>query len=143
VARSPLTHLRFPLTLLYSMLADLVVIFHFAFVVFVLAGGFLVLRRPWLMYLHLPAALWGAFIEFSGGICPLTPLENSLRERAGMAGYRGGFVEHYILPTLYPSGLTRNLQLILGALVVGINFAVYLALAARLRKRPMQSPASG
>jgi hypothetical protein len=124
------------------MLADLIVVLHSLFVLFVVLGGFLVLRWPRLMYLHLPAAAWGAGIEFTGGICPLTPLENSLRERAGLAGYQGGFVEHYLLPTLYPSGLTRNLQLILGAIVLAINVVLYAALATRLRKGAVQQPAS-
>jgi hypothetical protein len=88
-------------------------------------GGLLVLRWPRLAYLHIPAALWGAWIEFTGRICPLTPLENALRARAGDAGYSGGFIEHYILPVLYPSVLTRNIQLVLGALVVVINLIVY------------------
>jgi hypothetical protein len=107
------------------MLADLVVLIHFAFVLFVVFGGLLVLRWPRVVYLHLPAAAWGAFIELAGGICPLTPLENSLRRSAGLAGYEGGFVEHYILPVLYPAGLSRGVQLTLGMLVIGINVAIY------------------
>ena len=107
------------------MLADLVVLVHFAFVLFVVFGGLLALRWPRVMYLHLPAAVWGTFIELAGGICPLTPLENSLRRSAGLAGYEGGFVEHYILPVLYPAGLTRGVQLTLAMLVVGVNVAIY------------------
>jgi Protein of Unknown function (DUF2784) len=113
------------------MLADLVVLIHFAFVLFVVLGGLLVLRWPKMMYLHLPAAVWGAVIELAGGICPLTPLENSLRRSAGLAGYEGGFVEHYILPVLYPTGLTRGVQLTLGMLVIGINVAIYAWVMAR------------
>jgi hypothetical protein len=113
------------------MLADLVVFIHFVFVLFVVLGGLLMLRWPRVMYLHLPAAVWGAFIELSGGICPLTPLENSLRRSAGLAGYEGGFVEHYILPVLYPAGLTRGVQLTLGMLVIGINIAIYGWILAR------------
>jgi hypothetical protein len=82
------------------VLADLVVVVHSLFVLFVVCGGLLVLRWWKVIYLHLPAVIWGAFIEFAGGICPLTPLENSLRRSAGLAGYEGGFVEHYILPVL-------------------------------------------
>jgi hypothetical protein len=115
-----------------GVLADLVVVFHSLFVLFVIFGGLLVLRWWKVIYLHLPAVAWGAFIEFAGGICPLTPLENALRRRAGLAGYEGGFVEHYILPVLYPAGLTRNVQLVLGALVIGINLMVY---AVVLRSR--------
>jgi hypothetical protein len=113
------------------MLADLIVLIHFSFVLFVVFGGLLVLRWPRVMYLHLPAAAWGAFIELAGGICPLTPLENSLRRSVGLAGYEGGFVEHYILPVLYPAGLTRGVQLTLGMLVIAINLAIYAWVFAR------------
>jgi hypothetical protein len=131
------------------MLADLVVLIHFAFLLFVVFGGLLALRWRRVMYLHLPAAVWGAFIELAGGICPLTPLENSLRRSAGLAGYEGGFVEHYILPVLYPAGLTRGVQLTLGMLVIGINVAIYGWILARLRaqgviargRRPRGNPA--
>ena len=98
---------------------------HFLFVLFVVLGGLLVLRWPKLAYLHVPAAIWGAAIELAGWICPLTPLENSLRTQAGSAGYSGGFIEHYILPILYPSALTRDVQLILGFLVIVFNLIIY------------------
>jgi hypothetical protein len=107
------------------VLVDLVVAIHFLFVLFVGLGGLLVLRWPPLAYVHLPAALWGAWIEFSGRICPLTPLENSLRASAGETGYQGGFIEHYILPVLYPSALTRHVQLLLGCLVLALNLGIY------------------
>jgi hypothetical protein len=107
------------------MLADLIVVIHFAFVLFVVLGGLLVLRWRWVAYLHLPAAIWGALIEFAGWICPLTPLENRLRAAAGSAPYQGGFVEHYLLPLLYPSALTRDIQVVLGCLVLGINLLIY------------------
>jgi Protein of Unknown function (DUF2784) len=131
------------------MLADLVVLVHFAFVLFVVFGGLLALRWPRMMYLHLPAAVWGTFIELAGGICPLTPLENSLRRSAGLAGYEGGFVEHYILPVLYPAGLTRGIQLTLGMLVIAINLAIYAWILARRHtqgviargRRPRGNPA--
>lgn len=109
----------------YGYLADLVVALHLAFVLFVVLGGLLVLRWRWVAYLHVPAAIWGAWIEFAGWVCPLTPLENSLRSAAGGAAYQGDFVEHYILPVLYPSALTRNIQLILGCLVLGLNLGIY------------------
>jgi hypothetical protein len=112
-------------------MADLVVVFHFAFVLFVVLGGLLVLRWPWVAYLHVPAALWGAWIEFAGWVCPLTPLENALRSAAGATAYQGGFVEHYILPTLYPSALTRNIQLLLGSLVLLLNLAIYASVLRR------------
>src|SRR5687768_9467999 len=117
----------------YRALADLVVVVHIAFVAFVVFGGLLVLRRPRLAWLHLPAAVWGVMIEFAGWTCPLTPLENALRLRGGEAGYSGGFVEHYLLPVLYPAGLTRGVQLVLGSIVLALNLAVYSAIIARRR----------
>jgi hypothetical protein len=109
----------------FGLLADLVVAAHFLFVVFVVLGGLLVLRWPKAAYLHIPAAVYGAAIEFFGWTCPLTPLENRLRRLAGEGGYSGGFIEHYLLPILYPSALTRDIQLLLGALVIGVNLAIY------------------
>lgn len=108
-----------------GFLADLVVVAHLGFVVFVIGGGLLLLRWPRLVWLHLPAALWGAAIEFSGGVCPLTPLENTLRAQAGEAGYPGGFVEHYLLPVLYPAQLTYAVQVWLGSVVIVVNLGVY------------------
>lgn len=118
----------------YRLAADGVLLLHLAFVVFALLGGLLVLRWPWLATLHLPAAAWATFIELSGRLCPLTGLENSLRERAGDAGYAGGFVEHYLLPVLYPAGLTREVQLALAGVVVAVNAAVYVAVIWRRRR---------
>jgi hypothetical protein len=115
----------------YGLLADVVVILHFGFVLFVVFGGLLALRWRRAVWLHLPAAVWGALIEFTGWICPLTPLEHWLRRQGGQAGYQGDFVEHYILPVLYPHGLTRTIQLILGLLVIGINLLVYAILWRR------------
>ncbi len=109
----------------YRLLADLVVVIHALFVVFVGLGGLLVLRWPRLAWLHLPAAAWGALISFGGWICPLTPLEKHLRLAAGGAAYEGGFIEHYLLPILYPPGLTRGTQIVLGLLVLAVNLAVY------------------
>ena len=123
----------------YRALADLVVVAHLAFVGFVVLGGLLVLRRPRLAWLHLPAAVWGVMIEFAGWMCPLTPLENAFRARGGEAGYSGGFVEHYLLPVLYPSGLTRGVQLVLGSIVLALNLAVYGALLARRRTQIKRS----
>ena len=118
--------------MLYGLLADLTVLVHFAFVLWVVLGGLLVLRRPWLAWLHVPAAIWGAAIEFGGWICPLTPLELRLRDLAGEAGYTGGFVEHYILPVLYPTGLTREVQIALGLVVLVVNVTVYVMVIRRL-----------
>jgi uncharacterized protein DUF2784 len=106
-------------------MADLVVALHLAFVLFVALGGLLVVRWPTLAWLHLPAAVWGIWIEFSGRICPLTPLENALMRRAGESGYSGGFIEHYILPVLYPPGLTRGVQVGLGVIVIALNAGIY------------------
>lgn len=108
-----------------AWLADLVVIVHGLFILFVVAGGLLALRWPRVAWLHLPAAVWGVLIEWSGWICPLTPLENTLRQAAGQAGYSGGFVERYLLPLIYPAGLTPAVQLWLGLVVLVVNAAVY------------------
>ncbi len=116
-------------------LADAVVWAHLAFIVWVVAGGLTVLVCPWLAALHLPAAAWGVWIEWSGGLCPLTPLENSLRAQAGEGGYDGGFVEHYLIPLIYPDVLTRELQWALGAGVLAVNVAVYTAVWARSIRR--------
>jgi hypothetical protein len=111
----------------YRLLADAVVLLHAGFVAFVLFGGLLVLRWPGLARVHVPVVAWGAGIEFVGGICPLTPLENHWRRLAGEGGYPGGFVEHYVVALLYPDGLTRRVQLVLGGLVLAVNVAVYFA----------------
>lgn len=118
---------------MYGFLADLVVVVHFAFVLFVVLGGLLVLRWSRVAYVHIPAAIWGAAIEFAGWVCPLTPLEQWLRRKAGDAAYAGGFIEHYILPLLYPSALTRTIQVSLGLLVLAINLLVYWYVIRRIR----------
>ena len=122
-----------------SFLADLVVLFHFGFVLFVMLGGLLVLWRSWIAWCHIPAVLWGAGIEFLGWICPLTPLENMLRTRGGDTGYASGFIEHYIMPILYPAALTRKMQIGFGIIVLGVNIAVYWKLWQKSRK-PAKSP---
>ena len=109
----------------YNLLADLVVLIHLLFVLFSLLGALLVIRWRKMMWLHLPTAFWAAGVEFSGRICPLTPLENWLRIRGGGAGYAGDFIGQYLMWLLYPSGLTRDVQIILGAIVVGINIGIY------------------
>jgi hypothetical protein len=124
--------------LIYRALADLVLLVHLAFVLFVVLGGLLVLSRPRLAWVHVPAALWGILIEYRGWICPLTPLENSLRTRGGQAGYAGGFVNHYIQPLLYPVGLARATQVVLGSIVLIINLTVYAILVSRMRNRVAQ-----
>jgi Protein of Unknown function (DUF2784) len=121
--------------MLYRVAADAVVFLHLVFIVFVVFGGLVVLRWRWLMALHLPAVTWGAVVELLHLYCPLTPLENALRERAGELGYSGDFVEHYLIPLIYPSGLTPQIQLWLGAGVVLINLGVYGGLATRWWRR--------
>jgi hypothetical protein len=120
--------------MLYRWLADVVVLIHLAFVAFVLLGGVLALRWPVATWVHLPAAAWGALIEFAGWICPLTPLENAFRARAGDAGYAGGFVEHYVLRMLYPAGLTPSIQWVLGGLVIAVNVLIYALVLSRRRR---------
>jgi uncharacterized protein YneF (UPF0154 family) len=120
---------------LYRAAADAVLLLHLAFVVFVVLGGFLVLRWPNLAWAHLPAVAWGALVEFSGWICPLTPLEVALRQAVGDAAYTGDFVEHYIVALLYPESLTRDLQVALGIAVVLLNGVIYGALLRRQQRR--------
>jgi hypothetical protein len=115
--------------------ADAVVALHFAFVVFAALGGLLAWHRLTYAWIHLPALAWAAYVEFSGSICPLTPLENRLRRQAGDAGYSGGFVEHYVLPVLYPAGLTPDAQAWIGAALVALNVAIYAVALARARPR--------
>ena len=119
----------------HRVLADAVLVLHFAFIAFVVLGGLAVLRWPRLAWLHLPAVAWGAGIVLFGGICPLTPLENHLRRLGGEAGYSGGFIQHYLTSAIYPEGLTRGHQVALGVLVVGINLAIYAWLWRRPSKR--------
>lgn len=108
-----------------AVLAGVIVLIHLAFVMFAASGALLALRWRWIPWVHVPAVAWAAYIEFSGGICPLTPLENELRARAGLDFYSGDFVAQYLFPVLYPDGLTREAQVIIGALVVAVNLALY------------------
>jgi len=111
--------------MVYRTLADLVLVLHLAFIVFVLAGGLLALRWRLAPLVHLPSLLWGVWIEVSGGLCPLTPLENMLRRTAGASGYSGSFIEQYLVPAIYPAALSHSLQLLLAGLVVLTNVAIY------------------
>lgn len=115
----------------YAAAAMLVLALHLAFVLFVAGGALLVLRWPRLAWLHLPAAVWGVFIEVSGRGCPVTLLENALRMRAGLAGYAEGFLEHYLLGLVYPDGLTRTMQFLLAFLVLTVNAALYARMLNR------------
>ena len=112
--------------MIYSYLADLIVLLHISFVLFVLLGGFLLFWKPATALYHFPAVLWAAGLEFWGWICPLTPLENMLRTRAGASGYATGFVEHYLIPLLYPAVLTGNMQIGIGLIVLIVNSVIYL-----------------
>jgi len=120
--------------MLYRLGADVVVVLHLAFVVFALLGGLVVLRWRWVAWLHVPAAAWAVLIEFAGWYCPLTPLENRLRTLGGEDGYTGGFVEHYVIPILYPDDLTRTLQIALGTFALVLNLTIYTYILIR-RKR--------
>lgn len=117
----------------YNLLADLVLLAHFGFILFVGGGGLLVARWPRLAWLHLPAAAWGAAVEIGNIVCPLTPLENRLRQLAGESNYAGDFIGQYLLAVIYPEGLTRPIQIGLGLLAIAINLAVYAWVVRRLR----------
>ena len=118
----------------YRYSADAILFLHLAFIVFVVIGGLLAVWRRGVLFIHLPAALWGVFVELTGRVCPLTSLENTFRIKAGNAGYSKSFVEHYLLGIIYPEGLTREIQYFLGALVVVVNVAIYLWLFYRFRQ---------
>ncbi|NQZ50673.1 MAG: DUF2784 domain-containing protein [Moritella sp.] len=111
--------------MVYLILTDLVVIIHVLFILFAVLGGLLLIARRYLIVVHLPAAIWASLISFMGWTCPLTPLENYLRSAAGADGYTGGFVEHYLMPVIYPVGITTHIHIILGILVVVLNICIY------------------
>ena len=121
--------------MLYRLAADLMLVLHFGFIAFVVVGAVGIMRWPKLAWLHVPAAAWGAWVEISGGICPLTTLENRFRLSAGEEGYATSFVEYYLLPVIYPGGLTRTVQLVLAAAVIIINVSLYTYVLRRARKR--------
>jgi Protein of Unknown function (DUF2784) len=121
--------------MLYKTLADFVLLAHLAFVAFVVIGGAAVLRWPRLAWVHLPTVIWAVLIEYAGWICPLTPLENALRQAGGEVAYAGGFFDHYVILVLYPVGLTRGVQVVLGSLLLLLNTLAYWQLARR-RRRP-------
>jgi len=123
--------------LIYRALADLILALHLVFVLFVVLGGLLVLKWPRAAWFHIPAAIWGVLIEYTGWICPLTPLENSLRTRGGGAGYNGGFIEHYIQPLLYPAGLTRSTQVVIGSVLLLLNLTAYGIALSRSRRHEL------
>jgi len=119
----------------YRIAADLVAVFHFLFILFIVLGGLLALYRKWTAWIHLPAAVWGVLIELCGWYCPLTPLESEFRLAAHQQGFEGGFVQHYLLPLIYPGALTRRIQVVLGLLVLAMNLTVYAVVFRRMRIR--------
>lgn len=119
----------------YRLLADLVVLAHFGFILFVVLGGALVIRWPRLVWIHLPAAGWGVLVEAAGWICPLTPFENRLRILGSSRAYEDGFIAHYLVPIIYPSGLNRTIQFLLALSVLLINAAIYGFVLHRHRRR--------
>jgi hypothetical protein len=123
-----------------SILADAVLVVHLLFIAFVVAGGAMLRRWPRVAWVHVPAAAWGTYATASGAICPLTPIENLFRRSAGEAGYEGGFIEHYLLPLIYPAGLTPTVQLVLGLVVVAVNAVTYGRWLLRRRRRDVGSP---
>jgi hypothetical protein len=118
---------------MFGLLADLVVALHLAFILFAVLGGLLGLRWRWMPWLHVPAAAWGAWIEVTGGVCPLTPFENQLRAAAGEATYQGDFIGRYLAAVVYPAGLTLEIQVVLGVLLVLFNLVVYWIIWRRVR----------
>ncbi len=114
--------------------ADLILAIHLGFIAFVVLGGLLALRYRWIACVHVPAAVWGAYVEISGRICPLTTWENSLRRSAGESGYGESFLENYVVPIIYPAGLTRSVQFAIAGLVIVANVVIYGWLLYRLKK---------
>lgn len=125
----------------YRVLTDGVVVLHFAYILFVTGGALLVLKWRRVAWVHVAAVIWGAYIEFTGTICPLTPLEQRLRLEAGQAGYSGGFIEHYLIPLMYPGALTARMQVMLGVVVVLLNLTLYGFVTRRWRRRGAGSTA--
>ncbi|HLW11239.1 MAG TPA: DUF2784 domain-containing protein [Casimicrobiaceae bacterium] len=121
---------------------DAALLLHFAFIAFVMLGALLAIRWQWIIVAHVPAVAWGAFIEATGGICPLTPIENRLRTETGLPSYGGGFIEHYLMRIIYPDGLTRATQYVLAGVVIVVNGAIYGWLLYRRRRVIADNPAA-
>ena len=121
--------------MIYSFLADLLVVFHLVFILYVMAGALLIFKWPKTLWLNMPACFWGMTVEITGWICPLTPWEIQLRRLAGEEGYTGSFIEHYLIPIIYPSGLTREVQMVLGGTVLIVNLCLYTLILIKKRKR--------
>ena len=124
--------------MIYSFLADLLVVFHLVFIFYVIAGALLIFKWPKTLWLHIPACFWGMTVEFTGWICPLTPWEIQLRRLAGEEGYIESFIEHYLIPIIYPNGLTREVQMLLGGTVLIVNLSLYTLILIKRRKRKTQ-----
>ncbi len=119
----------------YRLTADLLLVAHLLFIVLVLVGGLLVLRWPRFAWAHLPIVVWGFLVELMGWVCPLTPLEQSLRRAAGDGAYRGSFIEHYLVPLIYPEGMTHSTRMLFAAIVATFNILIYTGLYLRHRHR--------
>lgn len=119
--------------MLYKLLADAILLFHLLFILFALLGGLFILWRKWVVYVHLPMAAWATLVGFTGWICPLTPLEKSFRETSGDLGYSGGFIEHYIIPVIYPAALEMDMHLVLGYIALAINLVIYALVIYRIK----------
>ncbi len=120
-------------------LGDLVLAFHFAFIIFAVLGSFLALWKPWIAWLHVPSVLWSGYVNLSGQVCPLTPLENTFRHLAGQAGYEGGFIQHYLTPLVYPGVMPERWGLISGFSVLIWNVLVYVLVVAQQRNGPLRT----
>src|SRR5687768_4977528 len=129
--------------MVFTALAFLTVLFHLAFILFVVFGGLLVARRRRLAPLHLACAAWGAYVSLANRMCPLTPLEKWFRRQGGGTGYTGDFIEHYMLAVIYPTGLTADTQKVLGVAVIVLNVAVYAWIARSRQKRRAVTPSAG
>ena len=121
--------------MIYSFLADLLVVFHLVFILYVIAGALLIFKWAKTLWLHLPSCFWGMTVEFTGWTCPLTPWEIQLRRLAGEEGYSGSFIEHYLIPIIYPSGLNREIQMLLGSTVLIVNLSLYTLILIKRRNR--------
>ena len=121
--------------MIYSFLADLLVLFHMVFILYVMAGALLIFKWPKTLWLHLPSCFWGMTVEFTGWICPLTPLEIQLRRLAGKEEYTGSFIEQYLIPIIYPIGLNQEIQMVLGGTVLIVNLSLYTLILIKRRKR--------
>jgi hypothetical protein len=123
----------------YRIAADIIMLLHMLFTLFVMFGSLLALYKRWIVWLHIPVVLWGVAIAVIGWICPLTPLENAIRIAAGQEGYSGGFVEHYLITIIYPDGLTRRGQLILAGLIIVVNILLYGFVLRKKRAKKKKS----